>query len=417
MVVESRMPILRLSGALAALLFVWGCGGGADSSGPPPVTGLALQSGGTQKALAGTPLTAPVVIALKDASGNPAGGQTVTFTVLAGGGFLSSTTGQTNPDGTITAPTWTLGKSAIAQQMQVAVNGQTLVVDAAVQTDYPIDVRFFGRPLSANQQALFTNAAARVRALIVGAVPPVQLNAEDVTFCTGSGVAPVTARVDGLMIFASIDSIDGPGKTLAQAGPCAYRDVSDFRTIFGVMKFDSADVSRQTAPDLEQTITHEMLHVVGFGVFWDARYKNLLSAPGQPGDAYTGAGGVAGCKGVGGTVTCATSVPVEDCVGRSTSTCGPGTQDSHWKENIFGTELMTGYLNNGFNALSAMTIKSFEDLGYTVNTSAADTYTIFIGSLSTGVEAFSSPAAAKDWERPIRVKLKRLPTIRPAIIN
>lgn len=410
------MRILRSSVALTALLFIWGCGG-SDSSGPPPVAGLSIQSGGTQKALAGTSLNSPVVILLKDASGNPVGGQTVTFTVLSGGGFLSSNTGTTNPDGTITAPAWTLGKSAIAQQMQASVNGQNLVVDAAVQTDYPIDVRFFGRPLSANQQALFTTAAARVRAMIVGAVPPVQLNAEDVTFCTGSGVAPVTTRVDGLMIFASIDSIDGPGKTLAQAGPCAYRDVSDFRTIFGVMKFDSADVSRQNAQDLEQTITHEMLHVVGFGVFWDAKYKNLLSAPGQPGDGYTGAGGIAGCRGVGGTTSCAVSVPVEDCVGRPASTCGPGTQDSHWKESTFGTELMTGYLNNGFNALSAMTIKSFEDLGYTVNVSAADTYTIFIGSLSTGAETFSSPAASRDWERPIRIKMKRLPSVRPEIVK
>jgi hypothetical protein len=43
---------------------------------------------------------------------------------------------------------------------------------------------------------------------------------------------------------------------------------------------------------------------------------------------------------------------------------GPGTRDSHWDEEIFGNEIMTGYINNSDNYLSQMTVASLDDLGY-----------------------------------------------------
>lgn len=43
---------------------------------------------------------------------------------------------------------------------------------------------------------------------------------------------------------------------------------------------------------------------------------------------------------------------------------GPGTRDSHWDEETFGNEIMTGYINNSDNYLSDMTVASLEDLGY-----------------------------------------------------
>src|SRR5205823_3591417 len=170
-----------------------------------------------QKALAGTALTNPVAVALQDGSGNPIAGQTATFTVTAGGGFLSSSTGQANPDGTITAPTWTLGKTDVPQKMQVSIGGQTVDVVASVQTLYKIDIRFFGRPLTSAQQDLFTSAAARVRAMIVGKLPLVNVAGADVSGCTGQSTPPLTGTVDGLVIYASIDSIDGPSKIVASS--------------------------------------------------------------------------------------------------------------------------------------------------------------------------------------------------------
>ena len=64
---------------------------------------------------------------------------------------------------------------------------------------------------------------------------------------------------------------------------------------------------------------------------------------------------------------CAATVPVEN-------TGGPGTAGGHWRESVFGNELMTGYLNPGTNPLSAMTIAAMIDLGYSVSLTAADAY-------------------------------------------
>jgi hypothetical protein len=56
--------------------------------------------------------------------------------------------------------------------------------------------------------------------------------------------------------------------------------------------------------------------------------------------------------------------------------CGSGTINGHWRESIFVNELMTGFLNNGSNPLSAITTGSMGDLGYVVNFAASDPYTV-----------------------------------------
>jgi hypothetical protein len=368
-----------------------------------------VRSGDKQKALAGTPVGAPIVIA-----GVP--GQTATFSVIAGDGTIASTTGTANADGTITAPAWTLGRSAVPQQLQVVVAGKTLVVNATIQTSYNIEVRFFGGTLTADQKALFTNAANRIRAIVVGQLPVVNVAGVDVASgCGANGVPALTGTVDGVLIFASIDSIDGPRQILAQSGPCFIRTSNgqnDFRTSIGIMKFDSADISSlATTGNLQEVITHEMMHVVGFGSFWGFPNDSvpsvpLLTNPG-PDVRYTGQGGIAGCQAIGGVTTCATSVPVEG------SATGEGTNNSHWREVTFKNELMTGFLNNGTNPLSVMTIRSMEDLGYTVNAAGADPFVIPGGSLrapfrADDITATSTPGV---WEKPLPHPPRALPTL------
>jgi hypothetical protein len=236
---------------------------------------------------------------------------------------------------------------------------------------YKIELRFFGRTLTAPQQALFTNAKARLESIIVGSIPAVNAAGADPATCGATGVAKLNETIPGLVIYASIDSIDGRGKILAEAGPCYIRSstgAKDFRTSIGIMKFDSADINALAGSgNLQQVITHEMMHVVGFGTFWDDSSANLLIDYGAN-VSYIGAGGIAGCKAIGGNNICATSVPVEGSQGAD------GTINSHWRESTFGNELMTGFVNSGTNPLSVMSIRSLEDLGYTVNAAVADKY-------------------------------------------
>ena len=50
---------------------------------------------------------------------------------------------------------------------------------------------------------------------------------------------------------------------------------------------------------------------------------------------------------------------------------GSGTAGSHWDEETFGNELMTGYINEGQNYFTAMSAASFDDLGYVIRSDYA----------------------------------------------
>src|SRR5690606_30288103 len=76
----------------------------------------------------------------------------------------------------------------------------------------------------------------------------------------------------------------------------------------------------------------------------------------------------------------------------------PGTGCSHWDEETFGDELMTGYIALA-TSLSTITIGSLDDLGYEVNYAAADSYTL-------------PPAAPlRSARAPVRINEEILPPI------
>jgi hypothetical protein len=74
---------------------------------------------------------------------------------------------------------------------------------------------------------------------------------------------------------------------------------------------------------------------------------------------------------------------------------------------------MTGFISGGFNPLSAMTVRSFDDLGYTSNPAGADGYSLALGSLSAGGGTPSALTASPVWERPPNVRIRGLPTYPP----
>src|SRR5262249_9144135 len=149
-----------------------------------------------------------------------------------------------------------------------------------VQSDFHIDVRFFGPDMTDDQKALFTNAAARISAVIVGSIPDQVVNGVPASnLCGVSGLPTVDETIHGIVIFASVAPIDGAGKILAESGPCLLRNAPGFFPSIGVMLFDADDLaSLATQGILQDVITHEMLHTVGFGTIWDV--KNLLLAGG-----------------------------------------------------------------------------------------------------------------------------------------
>jgi len=366
-----------------------------------PVQTFDLLSGDNQTGLAGTALTQPVTLAAQDQYGNRVDGVVANFSPGVGGGSLATFTAAAAADGTITMPKFTLGRSALTNQIIASLGGKSAIVSATATSDYVIDVRLWGPPMTPDQQLLFSNAAARIRGFVVGSVPTVDGTGIDPSACGASGVPVLAEQVPGVIIYASVQPIDGVGRVLARAGPCYTRDVNDFRTVVGIMEFDADDLGALSSTgSLQDVITHEMLHVLGFGVFWND--LNLLTGFDTPTVAYNGAGGLFGCILTGGSYSCSNGVPVEN-------TGGSGTANSHWRETTFGTELMTGFANASPMPVSVMTVRSMADIGYTINNASADPYQIFAGSLQAGGNRI---IASGVWEQGLPTPPRVIPSRR-----
>ena len=394
----SRNFVRVLVGAAAAVIGS-SC---KDGNGPPaigPPSQFVLQAGSILGAAANTDITTPIRLSVQDAGGRPIAAQTVTFIVTAGGGSLSATTATSDANGIVTVPTWRLGKTAVTQTVTASIGTLTFSVNATVTTNYTIVVRFFGTAMTPAQQALFTNAAARIAGFVTGDIIDANAQNIDLAQCNITGQPPLNEVIDDVVIYASIRDIDGPGKILAQAGPCLGRPggtTNQFMPAVGAMQFDAADIDMLAgAGSLQEVITHEMLHVLGFGVLWDdPPNRAFLTGRDTPDPRFMGPQARQGCVSVSGTVSCATSVPVE-------ANGGAGTANSHWRESTFDTELMTGFIDASPNLLSLVTIGSMADLGYTVNNADFDSYTIPGGLL----RADASVALNRtDWERALPIK-------------
>jgi hypothetical protein len=116
-----------------------------------------------------------------------------------------------------------------------------------------------------------------------------------------------------------------------------------------------------------------MGHVLGFGTLWTS--AGLLADPEDPDTPgledphFTGAQALVAFNAAGGNAYVGAKVPVMNMG-------GAGTINSHWRDDVFDPELMTGFLSVGFNPLSAVSVRSLEDLGYTVDVANADAFTL-----------------------------------------
>jgi subtilisin-like proprotein convertase family protein len=209
---------------------------------------------------------------------------------------------------------------------------------------YEIVVDFEGG-LTARQQEAFFIAAVRWQRIITAPLTVMQVDTHRTT--------------TGVVISARGTNIDGEGRILGQAAPTHIRPGSGL-PYRGVMEFDTADLAAMEADgSLLNVIVHEMGHVLGIGTLWD----DLVVGEGGTDPRFTGPSGVAEWQELEGTG----GVPVAN-------TGGPGTRDSHWREQTFGDELMTGLLSGTAQPLSSLTVGCLADLGYAVDFEQADPF-------------------------------------------
>lgn len=365
----------------------------------PKIPSLVVQAfaGDGQPGLAGWAVNVRPAVKVIDSVGTVVVGASVTFAIASGGGSGTSLTTTTNGNGIAQVGSWVLGGSPGLNTMTATVTAtgfrgsQATFSDSGFAAGYTITILPYGAGLSPAAQAAFDSAVAKWQRIIYRPLTPVNLSVPAGT-CAPNTPA-VNQTTTGVIILAAVDSIDGPGKTLAEAGPCEVRS-SNGLAVFGVMTFDSADIgSLITSGRLSSIVLHEMNHVLGFGSLWGPPSgpvkANCIQLPSNPPGtlqdtyfscpkgktAFDSAGGLT-YTGTGQGVSAGNKVPVENCATSPyvSPTCGAGTVNSHWREVVMTNELMTGFINAGTNPLSVFSVAADEDLGYSVNYAAADPY-------------------------------------------
>ncbi|HEX6589433.1 MAG TPA: leishmanolysin-related zinc metalloendopeptidase, partial [Longimicrobiales bacterium] len=217
-------------------------------------------------------------------------------------------------------------------------------------------------PIPAAFVPIVDAAIARWQSAIVGDLPARSIATG--TFgtgeCGGFGQVVNGTAADDIIVLVNIDAIDGRGSVLGFAGPCLIRQPGNL-PIIGVLTLDAVDLGFLSTEAQIALVTHEIGHALGFGSLWDT--FDLISASSTD-PRYLGSEANEEWQAIGGSG----QAPIEN-------SGGEGTARSHWRESVFGRELMTGFSNTTvFQPLSRMSIASFADLGYTVNLAAADAF-------------------------------------------
>jgi len=243
-----------------------------------------------------------------------------------------------------------------------------------------------------------------------------EVTVDDHIECYGAGTTEPVGTIDDLLVLVEFRDIDGPGRTLAQAGVCSLREGS-MLPVASVAFFDTSDIDGLIdSGDATELAVHEIAHALGFGLLW--RPLGLLRDPalgvGAIDAHFVGPLAIDAFDAAGGTdYTGGAKVPVENLG-------GAGSANLHWRGSVLRGELMRPLNRIGSReTLSAITIQSLADLGYIVDVSLAEPYTLpGVGAadekpgrvVDLGDDVLRGPVQVVDAEgRVVRVLRHRLP--------
>ena len=365
-------------------------------AGPPAE--LQRVEGDGQQSEVRFPVPVSPKVRVLDPHGNAIAGVRVSFEA-GGGSAVVPTEAEADSLGFAGVDKWVLGTGpGVAYTLAASVReGDSVLATAtftatATPAVYDIEIVLPNpEELSEAHRTALRNAERLWEKAIAGNLPWATLREGELRTCLSRGgidLEPDGDRiVNDMLIYASIELIDGGGGILAAAGPCQLREGS-LLPIVGTMRIDAADADGE---HLEETIVHEMAHVLGFGTLWgrlDLLQDSVANGRGNP--HFTGDSAVAAFARIGGErYTASELVPVQH-------QGGVGVWNGHWRDFVFCNELMTAFVDRGKNPLSVVTLASMSDLGYEgVDAGAADEFTVPVSCSSAGAGDAGHPGASR----------------------
>ena len=249
--------------------------------------------------------------------------------------------------------------------------------EALPRGDFDIELIFLDS-FTEKQKDILQYVAKRWMAVIHDDLPDYRFAQGWSGTCGGRSLnIPSGERIDDLRIYVS--TFEGGGY-LGHGGPSLLREESHLPVI-GCMGFDLSHAN------LLITGLHEIGHVLGFasGVWNEfGFYQN----PPDGDTHFIGPLATAAFDNAGGRDYINAKVPLQ-------------RDESHWRGGVFGDELMTP---TGTGALSAITVQSLADLGYGVDVTQADAYTLpasTAGKMAAKIASYqpSAPGSVLDLTR------------------
>ena len=229
---------------------------------------------------------------------------------------------------------------------------------ASGTSSFDIEFVFKDFTPTAAKKALFDAAEERWESIIKNSLPDYSVS--------GEVVDDLRIEVELSSLFAGAASASVRNRRLETRLPAVSR-----------IKIDETYYNSLSDDLFKSIILHEMAHALGFSanaVVW-RHYLRDRSDYDQTGDEipaphFLGLLAISAFNAAGGADYAGAKVPVEDGSTRLTS----ASDRHHWRESVLRDELMTPIAESAL--ISAITIQAMADIGYVVDVTQADTYTL-----------------------------------------